>query len=43
MLYSLTKKEQIDAWADIYTEMKNLWKKSLVIGFIGYMVLSMII
>ena len=43
MLYSLTKKEQVDAWADIYTEMKDLWKKSLVIGFIGYLVLSMII
>lgn len=43
MLYSLTTKEQTDAWADIYTEMKNLWKKSLVIGLIGYLILSMII
>ena len=43
MLYSLTTKPQVDAWADIYTEMKNLWKKSLVVGFIGYLILSMIV
>ena len=27
MLYSLKTKEQTDAWADIYSEMKNRWKK----------------
>ena len=43
MLYSLTTKPQVDAWADIYTEMKNLWKKSLIVGFIGYLILSMIV
>tara|TARA_B100001094_G_scaffold324150_1_gene376261 strand:- start:3498 stop:3947 length:450 start_codon:yes stop_codon:yes gene_type:complete len=36
MLYHLTTKQQTDAWADIYSEMKNRWKKSLFIGFFGY-------
>ena len=36
MLYSLTTKEQTDAWADIYIEMKKKWKLSLALGFIGY-------
>ena len=40
MLYSLTTKEQIDTWADIYTEMKNNFKYSLVYGFIGYLLIS---
>jgi len=40
LLYSLTTKEQTDAWADIYTEMKYRWIKSLGIGFIGYALLS---
>jgi len=41
MLYSLKKKEQVDAWADIYTEMKTRWIYSLIVGFIGYIVISM--
>ena len=41
MLYSLREKEQIDAWADIYTEMKTRWIYSLIVGFIGYIVISM--
>ena len=41
MLYSLTTKEQVKAWADIYTEMKERWIKSLVIGFIGYLLISL--
>ena len=41
MLYSLTTKEQVSAWADIYTEMKERWIKSLVIGFIGYLFISL--
>ena len=41
MLYSLTTKEQVSAWADIYTEMKERWIKSLVIGFIGYLLISL--
>jgi hypothetical protein len=40
MLYSLTTPEQTAAWTDIYMEMKIRWKKSLVIGFFGYVVLS---
>jgi hypothetical protein len=40
MLYSLTTKEQTAAWTDIYMEMKTKWKKSLVVGFLGYIVLS---
>ena len=40
MLYSLTTKEQINSWANIYTEMKTRFKYSLVIGFIGYLLIS---
>mgnify|MGYP006127873391 FL=1 len=40
MLYSLTTKEQINLWADIYTQMKNNFKYSLVYGFIGYLLIS---
>ena len=36
MLYSLNTKEQINTWADIYIEMKNKFKLSLLLGFIGY-------
>ncbi len=39
MLYSLKSKEQTDAWADIYSEMKNRWIKSLFLGFISYLFL----
>ena len=41
MLYSLTNQEQVEAWADIYTEMKSKWIKSIVIGFIGYLLISL--
>jgi len=37
MLYSLNTKQQVDAWADIYQEMKHRWISSLIIGFIGYL------
>ena len=40
MLYSLKNKQQVDAWADIYTEMKSRWIQSLGVGFAGYLVLS---
>ena len=40
MLYSLKTQEQVEAWADIYTEMKRRWVTSLVVGFVGYLVLS---
>ena len=40
MLYSLSSKEQTDAWADIYSEMKNRWKLSLFMGFISYLIIG---
>ena len=40
MLYSLTTKAQTYAWADIYTEMKTKWRKSLLVGFLGYIIIS---
>ena len=40
MLYSLTTKAQTSAWADIYTEMKTKWRKSLLVGFLGYIIIS---
>jgi hypothetical protein len=40
MLYSLKEKEQVDAWADIYTDMKLRWIKSLVVGFFGYLLFA---
>ena len=40
MLYSLTTKAQTAAWADIYTEMKTKWRKSLLVGFLGYIIIS---
>ena len=39
MLYSLTTKEQTDAWAEIYEEMKYRYKISLLVGFVGYLLL----
>ncbi len=39
LLYSLNTKEQTDAWADIYTEMKKRWSKSVIIGIIGYIII----
>ena len=41
MLYSLTNQKQVEAWADIYTEMKSRWIKSIAIGFIGYLLLGL--
>ena len=40
MLYSLTTKDQMDAWADIYTEMKYRYRISLLMGFVGYVIIS---
>ena len=40
MIYSLYSKDQTDAWADIYSEMKNRWIKSLMIGFFAYVFLT---
>ena len=41
MIYSLTDKKQTDAWADVYSEMKNKWHYSSIIGMIGYIFLSL--
>lgn len=41
MLYSLNTKAQVDAWADIYSDMKYKWTMSLLTGFIGYILLSL--
>lgn len=38
-LYSLKSKQQTDAWAKIYEEMKGRYKVSLLIGFVGYLLL----
>ena len=40
MIYSLYSKDQTDAWADIYSEMKNRSIKSLMIGFFAYVFLT---
>ena len=40
MLNYLTSKEQVSNWAQIYSYMKNSWIKSLLLGFIGYLILS---
>ena len=40
MLHSLKTQDQVAAWADIYTEMKTNYKKSLVIGFMGYLLIG---
>lgn len=42
MLNYLTSKEQVASWAKIYTDMKNNWIRSLLLGFIGYLILSKI-
>ena len=41
MLYSLRTKEQTDAWADIYTEMKHRWIMSLAFGLFAYIFLTL--
>ena len=40
MLYSLTTKAQTDAWAKIYDTMKSRYKNAIIIGFIGYLIIS---
>tara|TARA_B110000046_G_scaffold181373_1_gene213494 strand:- start:602 stop:1039 length:438 start_codon:yes stop_codon:yes gene_type:complete len=40
MLYSLSNQKQVEAWADIYSEMKSKWIKSIGIGFLGYLLIS---
>ena len=40
MIYSLYSKDQTDAWADIYSEMKNRWIHSIFVGFFAYVFLT---
>jgi len=40
MLYSLSNQKQVEAWTDIYSEMKSKWIKSIAIGFLGYLLIS---
>ena len=40
MLNYLTNKEQVKSWAKIYSHMKSNWIKSLLLGFIGYLIIS---
>jgi uncharacterized membrane protein YfcA len=41
MLYSLKNQKQVEAWANIYTEMKSRWIKSIMIGFVGYLLIGL--
>ena len=41
MLYHLDKKEQVDAWTDIYTYMKKIWMLSFVFAIISYVLLGL--
>lgn len=40
MVNYLNSKEQIRMWAKIYNKMKSRWIKSLLLGFIGYILIS---
>ena len=40
MLYHLQTKEQVKAWTDVYKNYKNAWKYSLIVSFIGYILIS---
>ena len=41
MLYSLKNQKQVEARANIYTEMKSKWIKSIMIGFVGYLLIGL--
>ena len=40
MLNHLTGEKQVQAWTEIYSTMKNRWKQSMILGFIGYLFIS---
>ena len=40
MLYHLDRKDQVDAWTDIYVYMKTNWMKSLGLGALSYLFLN---
>lgn len=39
LTYSLTTKDQIDRWQDINLDIKNKWKKSIILGYLGYFII----
>lgn len=41
MLYHLDKREQVQAWTDIYTYMKKIWMLSFVFAIISYVLLGL--
>ena len=41
MLYHLDKKEQVDAWTDIYRNMKKIWMLSFVFSIISYILIGL--
>ena len=41
MLYHLDKKEQVDAWTDIYRNMKKIWMLSFVFAIISYILMGL--
>jgi hypothetical protein len=40
MLYSLTNEQQVGAWTDMYSHMKQQRITSLIVGFIGYLMIG---
>ena len=40
MLYHLNRKDQIDAWTDVYVYMKTSWMKSLGLGALSYIFIN---
>tara|TARA_B100000427_G_scaffold328753_1_gene342662 strand:+ start:1737 stop:2180 length:444 start_codon:yes stop_codon:yes gene_type:complete len=40
MLNHLKDQKQVQAWTEIYSTMKNRWKQSIILGFIGYLFIS---
>ena len=40
MLYHLDKKEQVQAWTDIYTYMKKIWMLSFLFAIISYVLIG---
>jgi len=41
MLYHLDKKVQVDAWTDIYRNMKKIWMLSFVFAIISYILIGL--
>ena len=41
MLYHLDKEVQVDAWTDIYRNMKKIWMLSFVFAIISYILIGL--